>query len=81
MIPVFDRLKGDDQYGGVWSKILLVNETLRSGQYEWVLWLDFDSLFTNLSMKMEDFVDDVRNNHLSSDQDWGEVSMIAAPDW
>jgi hypothetical protein len=80
MIPVFEKLKNDDQ-GGVWAKLILVNETLNTDRFDWVLWMDFDTLFTNLSSKMEDFVDDVRTNHLSPGQSWDEVSMIAAPDW
>ena len=81
MIPVFERFKNDDQGGGVWSKLLLVNETLNTNRFEWILWLDFDTLFTNLSSKLEDFMDDVKRNHLSPHQQWEQVNMIAAPDW
>ena len=27
----------------MWSKIVVVNETLNSGSHEWVLWTDFDT--------------------------------------
>jgi hypothetical protein len=79
MLPFFERPKGDEQ--GVWAKLPLVNETLNSGKYDWVLWMDFDTLFTNLSIKMEDFISDARENHLAEGQSWDEVSIIAAPDW
>ena len=80
MRPAFEQLRGDDQHGGVWSKILLVNETLHTGKFDWVLWMDFDTLFTNMSSKMEDFMENAKN-HLKEGQQWDDVSMIAASDW
>src|SRR5436190_14938847 len=75
----FQRPKYDDK-GGVWSKIVLVNETLESGNFEWALWMDFDSLFMNMSTKIEDFMENAKN-HLKEGQRWEDVAMIAAPDW
>jgi hypothetical protein len=65
----------------VWSKIPLVNEALDTEKFDWVLWMDFDTLFTNMSTKMEDFMKDARINHLNTGQRWEDVDMIAAPDW
>lgn len=77
--PFFQKPEYDDK-GGVWSKIVLVNETLETGNFEWVLWMDFDSLFTNMSTKMEDFMENAKN-YLKEGQRWEDVSIIAAPDW
>ena len=77
--PFFQNPKYDDK-GGVWSKIVLVNETLETGKFEWVLWMDFDSLFTNMSSKMEDFMENAKN-HLKEGQRCEDVAMIAASDW
>jgi len=81
-LPTFKSPKGDDM-GGVWSKIPLVNQTLAMGRFEWVLWMDFDTLFTNLHHKMEDFMEDAQTNHLNAlqtGQKWSDVSMIASAD-
>ena len=67
MLPFFRKPKNDDQ-GGVWSKLVLVNETLNTGKYDWVLWMDFDTLFTNLSVTMEDFMEDAKEFHLGASQ-------------
>lgn len=79
MYSFFEKPKYDDK-GGVWSKIPLVNETLETGKFEWVLWMDFDSLFTNMSSKMEDFMENA-TTYLKEGQNWEDVSMIAGPDW
>jgi hypothetical protein len=75
----FQKPKYDDK-GGVWSKIVLVNETLQTGNFEWALWMDFDTLFTNMSSKMEHFMENAKS-HLKQGQRWEDVSMIAASDW
>ena len=75
----FQKPKYDNK-GGVWSKVVLVNETLETGKFEWVLWMDFDSLFMNMSTKMEHFMENAKK-HLKEGQKWEDVSMIAAPDW
>ena len=62
----------------------MVYETLNSGLYEWVLWKDFDTLFTNTSIRIEDFMEDVKINHLNSldtGQQWKDVDMIVSRDW
>lgn len=58
-----------------------MNETLDTGQYDWALWMDFDTLFTNLSTTMEEFMEDAKENHRETGQKWEDVDMIAAPDW
>jgi hypothetical protein len=54
------------------------------GRFEWVLWMDFDTLFTNMHYKMEEFMQDAQTNHLNAlktRQKWNDVDMIAAADW
>jgi galactosyl transferase GMA12/MNN10 family len=65
----------------VWAKIPLVLNALESRPYEWVLFMDFDTLFTNLSITIESFLEETKETWLSPDQKWEDVSMIAAPDW
>lgn len=83
VISYFEPLEHDDM-AGVWAKIPVVNETLNRGTFEWVLWMDFDTLFTNMALKMESFMEDVHANHLdrlNTGQQWSDVDIIVAPDW
>jgi hypothetical protein len=82
-IPSFRQPANSDR-GGVWAKIPLINNTLNMGTFEWVLWMDFDTLFTNLSIRIEDFMEDIKLHDLdplNTGQQWSDVSMIAASDW
>ena len=44
-----------------WSKILLVQEAMKNPKYKWIFWSDADSLITNLSIRLEDFIDENYN--------------------
>ena len=68
--------------GSVWDKIPLIRDALdMKPHYEWILFMDFDTLFTNLSISIEDFLDDAKQHHLRGNQRWNDVSIIASPDW
>jgi len=68
--------------GSVWDKIPLIGEALdMRPRYEWILFVDFDTLFTNLSISIEDFLHDAERHHLRGNQRWSNVSMIASADW
>jgi len=81
--PYFQPLPHDDVVG-VWSKIPLVNRTLDIGDPDWVLWMDFDTLFTNMSFTFEEFLKDAREKHLDAHktgQKWIDVDIIITADW
>jgi len=83
LLPTFQSPRNDD-VGGVWTKIFLTHQELASGKYDWILWMDFDTLFTNMSTRIEDFLDDAKTNHLNkfnNGQTWEDVDIIAAADW
>lgn len=41
-----------------YDKIIFIDALLDSNQYDWILWLDNDTLFTNFNKKIEDIIDD-----------------------
>lgn len=41
-----------------WSKIKLLQETLKQNNYKWVFWTDADALFMNHGVRLEDIIDD-----------------------
>lgn len=40
------------------DKIIFIDNLLNSNQYDWILWVDNDTLFTNFNKKIEDIIDD-----------------------
>lgn len=81
--PYFHELPHDD-VGRVWSKIPLVNHTFSIGDPDWVLWMDFDTLFTNMSFTFEEFMRDVKGNYVNlqnTGQKWIDVDIIISADW
>ena len=50
-----------------WSKILLLEKVLKNCDYKWIFWTDADSLFMNLSIRLEDLVDSEYNLIISND--------------
>jgi mannan polymerase II complex MNN10 subunit len=59
-----------------------VRQELATEEYEWVLWMDFDTLFTNTSIRIEEFLEDAKShvNRFETGQKWEDVDMIAAAD-
>jgi hypothetical protein len=83
LVPTFENSPLWDK-AGVWAKIPLVIDAFDKDDIEWVMWMDFDTLFMNTSRRMEDFIDDARMNHLdahNTGQKWEDVGLIASPDW
>lgn len=52
------------------EKINLVNQTLNSNKYEYVMWLGCDALITNFSIKIEDRISKNFDLTISSDSNW-----------
>lgn len=52
------------------EKIRLLLELLKTGKYEWILWLGCDTLITNFGIRIEDRIDDNYHFIISSDSNW-----------
>ncbi|RMZ66716.1 galactosyl transferase GMA12 MNN10 family-domain-containing [Pyrenophora seminiperda CCB06] len=42
----------------VWWKFDMVERLTKSGKYDWIWWVDFDTLITNTSIKITDIIDE-----------------------
>ena len=62
---------------GAWHKMTMVEEQIKLQKYDWIWWVDFDTLITNKTTRITDIVDEVLAN--STDPD--KISMIFTPDW
>jgi len=75
-----------------WSKILLVLKAFENSTYQWVVWLDADTLIMNQDIPLEDLIDEryhfiiskSSNGHESS-KDWNRINsgvfFIKNCDW
>ena len=62
----------------------IILDAMDDENIEWVLWMDFDTLFMNMSARIEDFLLDAEKNHVdmfNTGQQWSDVNMIATKDW
>ena len=39
-----------------WSKVLALKSTMKSGHFDWLLWLDSDALITNFETSLDEFL-------------------------
>ena len=50
---VLFRKPPDESINMYWNKILVINQTLATGLYEWVFWIDADVMFQTQSFQIE----------------------------
>lgn len=48
----------DDNHGVMWYKFTMIERLLKSAEYDWIWWIDFDTLMTNMGTKIEDIIHD-----------------------
>jgi len=65
-----------EERGPVWHKIPMIEDLVKKGQHEWTWWIDFDSLITNGTMKLENVIAEALKGH----QNPTEVDMILTAD-
>jgi len=58
-----------------WSKLLVVKRFLP--QYEWIFWMDLDSIVTNYTIRAEDLIE-IAETYKKPDQ---QMDFIIAEDW
>lgn len=60
-----------------WHKLNMVEQLARSGAYDWVWWIDFDTVITNSSVRLETLIAD----GLAAAPHAADVDMIVTADW
>eukprot|EP00940_MAST-03C_sp_MAST-3C-sp2_P001351 g1351.t1 len=66
--PLFMETKSlDDSRPPAWSKIKAVLKYLKTGTFDWVMWMDCDSFFMDMDAPLERFLDDRFDMILSED--------------
>jgi mannan polymerase II complex MNN10 subunit len=67
-----------DWFGdGFWHKLNMIERLIQHNQYDWIWWIDFDTIITNTTVKLEDLIQE----SLVNVTDPNNIDMILTPDW
>lgn len=61
----------------MWHKFEMIEAAIHTGKYEWIWWMDFDTLITNQTIKLEDVIAE----HLANATNPDDVDFFFTPDW
>jgi mannan polymerase II complex MNN10 subunit len=66
--------EASDPMGVMWHKFKMAERLIDSGKFDWLLWVDFDTLFTNTSTRVEEIIEFAKLEN-------PDVGQILTPDW
>jgi len=49
--------------GAMWHKFVMLETAMATKKYDWIWWIDFDTLITNTTIKLEDIIQESLANH------------------
>jgi mannan polymerase II complex MNN10 subunit len=61
----------------MWWKFIMLEEAMATKKYDWIWWIDFDTLITNTTIKLEDIIQDSLVNHTRPN----DVDFLLTGDW
>lgn len=67
----------ENKRGPMWHKFVMIESAIATGQYDWVWWMDFDTLITNNTIKVEDVIEE----SLAGQKNPDLIDFIFTPDW
>lgn len=63
--------------GTMWHKFIMLEEAMATKKYDWIWWIDFDTLITNTTIKIEDIIQE----SLASYTRPNELDFLFTADW
>jgi galactosyl transferase GMA12/MNN10 family len=69
----------NNKRGAMWHKFVMIETAIRSGLYDWVWWMDFDTLITNTSIRVEDVIAQELANVTHTEPE--DIDFLFTPDW
>ena len=63
--------------GTMWHKFVMLEEAMETKKYDWIWWIDFDTLITNTTIRLEDIIQESLANHTQPDK----VDFLFTADW
>jgi mannan polymerase II complex MNN10 subunit len=70
-------LQVDYEGPGAWHKLNMIENAINKRRYDWIWWMDFDTLITNKTIKITDIIEEALQKHKNPDM----VSMMLTADW
>jgi hypothetical protein len=61
----------------VWHKLNMIEYLIRTEEYDWIWWIDYDTVITNTDIKLEDIIRDVLKGAKNPD----DIDLILTADW
>jgi mannan polymerase II complex MNN10 subunit len=61
----------------MWHKLEMIERAIASEKYDWIWWIDFDTLITNMAIRLEDIILEA----LGSRTDPHAVNLLLTADW
>jgi mannan polymerase II complex MNN10 subunit len=62
---------------GAWHKLTMIESAIKLERFDWIWWIDFDTLITNTTINVADIIEEALEKHPNPNS----VSMIFTPDW
>lgn len=62
---------------GFWHKYVMFENLIDENKYDWIFWIDYDSIITNTSVKLENLI----SKSLALSQKPELIDAILTPDW
>lgn len=63
--------------GTTWLKFDMIERLIQAKQHDWIWWMDFDTLITNTTMKLEDVISETLANSTKPDN----IDFLVTDDW
>jgi mannan polymerase II complex MNN10 subunit len=67
----------ENKRGAMWHKLVMIESAIATSLYDWVWWMDFDTLITNNTIKVEDVIEESLANVTNPDL----IDFIFTSDW
>lgn len=61
----------------VWHKLNMIEYLIRTEEFDWIWWIDYDTVITNTETKLEDVILDALRSAEKAD----EIDFILTADW
>ncbi len=61
----------------MWHKFAMIEDAIQTNKYDWVWWMDFDTLITNTNIKVEDVIAE----ELANVTNPNAIDFLFTPDW
>ena len=74
---LFVDWEANDPRGTTWHKFVMLEQIMNDKKHDWIFWIDFDTLITNATIKLEDIIQESLANATNPN----EIDYLFTGDW